>query len=354
MKWGEYSSLVFKECKKREVPFFACFELTPFCNFSCNMCYIRLSREQARLQGSMLSTDQWIQLAEEAKKMGTLTLEITGGEACTRKDFKELYKSFAKMGFLINLRTNGYLLSGELVDLLKQYRPRSIGITIYGASDETYNKICGVSDGFTVVIKNILALKREGFDINLTMTVTRDNTNDTKKIKEWANSNGFNIQFYGGLFTPIRGAKRSIDHLRIENDYSYCFENTNIEFEPRIIQNRQFYMSPFWMCNGFGAMFCISWDGRVTLCNSMTEIWKDPFANGLCNAYHSLYKDLKNVQRPEKCQSCQYIDYCGACPTRIISETGNLNVVSEKICSRTRFIYNALMTQNSKKSGELV
>ena len=40
-----------------------------FCNFSCNMCYVRLDPEQAAKQGMPLTTEQWISLAEEAKRI---------------------------------------------------------------------------------------------------------------------------------------------------------------------------------------------------------------------------------------------------------------------------------------------
>ena len=346
MDWTEYSRSVMQKCKQNEIPFYACFELTPFCNFACNMCYIRLTPNQAKKQGVLLSTKQWIQLAEEAKKMGTMSLEITGGEAVIRDDFPILYKAFIELGYLINLRSNGYLLKGNVLNILTEYKPRRIGITLYGASNETYYKICGVKDGFSLVTHNILALKDAGFTLRLTMTVTKDNYQEVNVLKAWASEHGLEIHPYAGLFTPIRGAKRSIDHLRVdyfnkEIEESLCDQPIGY----RQIEDRSVYMNPFWMCNGFGAMFCISWDGRMTLCNSMTAVWKDPFAQGLENAYHSLYKDLRNIKRPKECENCQYIDYCGACPTRFLSETGRFDCISEKICAKTRFIYSKKMNK---------
>ena len=94
MEWSDYTKLLIEKCKKNGTPSTATFELTPFCNFNCNMCFIRLSPEQARNQGRLLTTSQWIQLAEEIKQLGTFGLEITGGEAITRDDFHILYERF--------------------------------------------------------------------------------------------------------------------------------------------------------------------------------------------------------------------------------------------------------------------
>ena len=129
MKWDDFSTLLFERCKQRRIPYHASFELTPFCNFNCNMCYIHLKPEQAAQYGSILTTQQWLDLAKQAKGMGVITLEITGGEAATRDDFPILYENFIKSGFLITLRTNGYLLNGNIVNLLKEYKPRAISVT---------------------------------------------------------------------------------------------------------------------------------------------------------------------------------------------------------------------------------
>ena len=339
MNWDEYNRILLDKCKKLEIPFSACFELTPFCNFKCNMCYVRLEPEQAYAQGELLSTQQWIYIAEEAKKLGTTTLEITGGEATTRSDFLILYEQFIKMGFVINLRTNGYCITGAILDLLIRYKPARVGVTLYGASDETYKRVCGVSDGFSVVTRNIIAMRDAGIKVHLTMTMTKENQKDTSALNEWAAKNNLQIKAYGGLFNPIRGAKRSIDHLKIRYSDEECEISDDMQFLPHEIKDRSEYMNPFWMCRGFGAIFCISWDGRMTLCNGMTYVWENPLTSSVESAYHSLYYKLRNISRPKECGTCRYIDYCISCPTQIISETGSADQTCEEICRRARRRY---------------
>lgn len=337
MEWTEYTKLIVEKCKNKEIPLSATFELTPFCNFNCNMCYIHLTQDQAKKQGPLLTTSQWINIAEETKKLGTLGVEITGGEAVTRPDFPFLYETFVKMGFLISLRSNGYLLKGDLLELLSKYKPRGINITLYGGSDETYNIVCGVSDGFSVVTKNILTLKELGIIPKLSMTLTKDNINDRGRVVEWANKNGLYISLYGGLITPIRSAKRSIDHLKINFDGEY----NDGDYEPinRVVYNREKYTPPFWMCTEFGTRYCISWDGRMTLCNCFPAIWSDPLTYGINDAFINLNKKLKEVKRPSKCANCSYIDYCAACPSRFLSETGDYEKTCESICNKARIRY---------------
>ena len=341
MNWSEYGRKLLNQCKEQEKPFQACFELTPFCNFKCNMCYIRLSPEQAMVQGNLLNTQQWLQVAKEAKKMGTIMLEVTGGEPVTRSDFSILYESFVKMGYLIHLRTNGYLIRNDILDLLIKFKPRKISVSLYGGSDETYQRVCGVPDGFSIVKKNILAMKEAGLNVRLSMTVTKDNENDIKPLNNWARKNDLHIEPFGALITPIRGARRSVDHLRLKHDEIEFQMPEELEKMSYTVADRDLLLQPFWLCRGFGALFCISWDGRMTLCNTFTEVWEDPLMQGVEKAYHRMYSKLKHLQRPDDCGTCKYIEFCSACPSQLQSATGEAEKTSEDVCkfAKRKFKY---------------
>ena len=350
MKWEDYSASLFEKCKQRRVPYHASFELTPYCNFNCNMCYIHLSPEQAALRGKLLTTEQWLDLAKQAKKMGVITLEITGGEAITRKDFPLLYESFAKMGFLITLRTNGYLLSGSIIELLKKYKPRAISITIYGSTDETYKKVCGISDGFSIVSKNIESLLENGLTPKLSMTMTRDNQEDYPDISIWAEKHGLNIRPFGRLSTPFKNTNRSIDNLQIDYFSKEPEYDPDLIRELREIEEYDRYKSPFWMCRGYGGIFSIGWNGKIKLCNGFEGLSIDVLSTELKEAYQSLYYELDQIRRPEKCRTCNVVDYCFACPKRLYSDSGDLEKTCNSICRTAQILYKRAIAKKIKKS----
>lgn len=346
MNWSEYSQKLLDKCKKQEIPFHVGFELTPFCNFSCNMCYIRLDNEQASKQGKQLTTDQWLQFAYEAKQMGALSMEVTGGEALLRPDFDILYKYFISLGFLIILRTNGYLIDNKKIDLLSRYRPYKICITLYGATDRTYKKICGIPNGFSTVSENIIALRDAGLTVQLTATITVDNEGEVDMMTKWANDHGFALTFSGMLLTPISSTGRNVEHLRIsipKEEYELTEEMVDI---PRPIDNKDFYMNPFWMCRLFGVKFTITWDGKMTMCNSNPSIWSNPVRYGINTAFQDLYKQLKQIHRPAKCKKCSYIDLCSICPSMMYSATGNMEEVNDDLCKYAHKKYKRLLMNN--------
>ena len=352
MKWEDYSNTLFEKCRQRRVPYHASFELTPYCNFNCNMCYIHLSPEQAAAHGKLLTTEQWLDLATQAKRMGVITLEITGGEALTRKDFPLLYEDFIKKGFLVTLRTNGYLLSGSIIETLKKYKPRAIAITIYGSSDKTYKKVCGISDGFSTVSKNIEGLLENGLTPRLSMTMTQDNREDFAELSTWAEEHGLYIRPFGRLFTPFKNTNRSVDGLQIDYFSKEPEYDSDLITKPRFIDEYNRYKSPFWMCRGYGGIFSVGWNGSMKLCNGFEGLSKDVLSTSLKEAYQSLYYELDRISRPEKCRKCNIIDYCFACPKRLFSDSGDLEKTTNSICRTAQILYKRDMKKRSDKSED--
>ena len=54
-----------------ESPLEGTFELTPVCNMDCRMCYVKMSRQQQEAIRPLMTAEEWIRLAEEAKEQGT-------------------------------------------------------------------------------------------------------------------------------------------------------------------------------------------------------------------------------------------------------------------------------------------
>lgn len=72
-------------------PINATIELTPTCNFRCDMCYIRMEKSQAEKRGGLRSIEEWLHIANQLQEIGTLFILLTGGEPLLYPDFKELY-----------------------------------------------------------------------------------------------------------------------------------------------------------------------------------------------------------------------------------------------------------------------
>lgn len=60
---------LYQKAGDRKIPLSGTFELSPVCNFACKMCYVRKTIQEVKEHPrKMMSLEQWIELAEQARK----------------------------------------------------------------------------------------------------------------------------------------------------------------------------------------------------------------------------------------------------------------------------------------------
>lgn len=118
------SDYLFRKASARKIPLQGAFELSPVCNFSCKMCYLRKTPEQIAQSGRKLKEwGEWLKLAEQCLNEGTLYLLLTGGEPFLYPHFRELYMELHKMGFVLSINSNGTMIDRKTVDWMMDFAP---------------------------------------------------------------------------------------------------------------------------------------------------------------------------------------------------------------------------------------
>ena len=79
-------------------------ELTYRCPLHCIFCYNPLNYAENTQE---LSTEQWIDVMRQARKMGAAQLGFSGGEPLLRDDLELLIDEGHKLGYYTNLITSG-------------------------------------------------------------------------------------------------------------------------------------------------------------------------------------------------------------------------------------------------------
>ena len=139
---------MFAMAAEKKVPLYGVLELLPVCNLNCDMCYVRMSREEMEQVGRLCTIEEWTKVAEDMMKAGTLFVLLTGGEPLLYPHFRELYQKLRGLGMIVTINTNGTLIDEEWADFFAENKPRRINITLYGASNETYERLCHYPGGF--------------------------------------------------------------------------------------------------------------------------------------------------------------------------------------------------------------
>lgn len=147
--------------------FFASIELTQNCNFNCKHCYCANKRDVS------LSLNEWRNIIDKLHSMGCLFLNFTGGEIFAFKHFHDVYMYAKNKGFIIDLLTNGSLITNADISLLKKYPPNNIAITIYGANESDYLNFTGDGNNFNKVMKTLYLLKENNIQFVLRTVATK-------------------------------------------------------------------------------------------------------------------------------------------------------------------------------------
>ena len=278
--------------REQAAPLRVTLELTPFCNFRCLMCYVRLTPDQAQRQGQLLSAGQWLELARQAREMGTLYLTLTGGEPLLYPEFWELYEALNQMGFLITLLSNGSLIDEGAMERLRRCgMPHAVKLTLYGASDGAYRRVCGVEDGFSRVERAISLLQSAGVPLYLTSTVVRENAGDLQAMYDFARRKGIPFQHSLSVVQSARGAVNTAAQSR------FALADFPQELSLEALERCRFPTSgaPFGLCGNYRSALWLTWNGRLQGCAFLNRP-SVPWQGDLRSAWKALLDRLEEIQ----------------------------------------------------------
>ena len=328
----EYVEYLREKQAERVMPFDITFEITPLCNFRCKMCYIRLERDQVQSCGGMLSLEEWLEIAREAKDAGVYKICFTGGEVFSRSDFQRIYEAVYDMGFHITIITNGYLIDEKSILWLNQRKPDYIKITIYGASDETYQNVCEVDKGFTKVSSNIRKLREKNISVVTCMTVIEQNKNDIEKVKDWAKTEKLPFVYSKVIRKTVGKARSKPEAVRVpfvyDNDIDSLTMMHTADYYP-VKDN-----SPFENCRCYHNSCIVGWNGMMKGCNFINTVTVNIKNQGLIDSFKELWRKLDCIRRPEKCVHCRYLRFCNPCPGALEGESGDPEQKADNLAER--------------------
>ena len=189
-------------------------ELTPLCNLNCKMCYVHLTPQQMG-ERRLLPTDVWLNLIDQAEKAGMTKAALTGGECLTYPGFDEIYLHLQTLGIRTAVLTNGVLLNEDRIRFFQRYPPALIQITLYGASEEEYEQVCGTRH-FETVLANSRRAQEAGLSLFIAITPNRFLTDGGEALLKLAVSLDIPYNSNSCLFTPFPGTGREKDSVDME------------------------------------------------------------------------------------------------------------------------------------------
>ena len=348
------------------IPLNGTFEVTPLCNMNCRMCYVRMDREQQETIAPLRTAEEWLELGRTAKERGMTYLLLTGGEPFLRPDFRQIMQGLHRMGFVLSINSNGTMIDEKTVEWLKETPPIRINITLYGASDETYGRLCRNPQGFTQVTKAIRLLKEAGILVKLNCSVTPYNAEDLEQIFAFAEKEELVVQATSYMFPPLRrdaskvgwNDRFSAEESAIQEAWISVYQNGREAYLKHMESEEMASLSgdieedcmpvdeefpgngdsekkegERIRCRAGKCSFWVTWDGRFLPCGMLPgENALNVFEAGFDAAWEQAKAEAAAIRLPVRCSTCSLKDKCRACAAMVYTESGNYHDVPVYRC----------------------
>ena len=347
---------LYRKSARSGVPISGTFELTPVCNMDCRMCYVRMSWQQQEAIAPLKTAEQWLALAKECRDAGMLYLLITGGEPFLHPQIRQILTGLHKMGFVVNINSNGTLINEETVAWLREVPPSRINISLYGASNDTYSALCGEPRGFDRTTKAIRLLKEAGIQVKLNISATPHNAEDLPAMVAFADENNLVVQVATYMFPPLRRDPAMVGkNLRFtprEAAWYTAYADYLIYGREDFLRNSEKMTCPGYpeedcaevgegiRCRAGKCSFWVTWEGKMLPCGMMVSpdapnAFEQPFVQ----AWETVREESAKIRLPAKCAACPTRDECRACAAMVLTETGSYDQVPEYRCQMAQALY---------------
>jgi radical SAM protein with 4Fe4S-binding SPASM domain len=320
-----------------------------------------MTKQQQEAVAPLRTAQEWLALAEQAQKRGLVYLLLTGGEPFLRPDFREILSGLNRLGLLISINTNATLIDESVIAWLKQTPPCRVNVTLYGASDATYHRLCGNPQGYTQAVRGIRLLKKAGISVRINCSVTPYNTEDLQGIFAFARQEGLPVQATGYMFPPLRrepGMIGSNDRLSPEDAAYQSARIILLQYGQEEYLRRVNSLSlpgelgeecpelpaegDRLRCRAGKCSFWITWDGKMQPCGMFSgKEAPNVFCEGFASAWERVKETAASIRMAPKCSNCRLREQCKPCAAMALTETGRFDGVPEYRCQMTHAFHAA-------------
>ena len=341
-------------------------ELLPLCNMNCDMCYIRLSRSEMEKKGRLRTADEWIRLGDQMTRSGVLFLLLTGGEPLLFPDFKRLYLELRQRGMILTINTNGTLVDEEWAEFFGKHKPRRINVTLYGADNEVYERLCHYPGGFEKALKGVQMLKRQGVDVKINGSVTKENRKDMSLIYRIGKKFGVPVHMDTYMLPGLHESGKTIEkqaRLSPEDAAEAEFEAMREELSSdafslyvqtklaQLEDNDIRYLTGV-SCMAGNCSFTVNWQGEMRPCVILSEPAVLVFDCGFEEAWRTIVEETGKILLNAECSTCNVRHLCRTCAASALLEAGSYDGVPDYMCRYAKESLKILRSEWKKMRGE--
>lgn len=343
---------LWEKAGKEGFPLTAAFELLPVCNLSCKMCYVRKSMKEVQQEDGLKDGKWWLEKAKEASSYGLLFPLLTGGEPFLHPDFRQILTGMQDMGMQVSINSNATLIDRETAKWLGNHVPNRINITLYGASEKTYENLCGDGNAYKKVCDAVQWLKEYQVPVKFNTSITPQNVQDLEEMIRFAKKVESPIQAAYYMFPPVRRNQDMIgqnDRLTPEEAGLARVKADFLQGEPEWfvgMAKRFSYFVPLEKCNlqpdenvkmkmscrAGHCSFWLDWQGNMRNCGMYSSVTLSTENRDFGEVWKELREQTHKVRYAPVCAVCPNQPLCHSCIAMVANECGDINGKPEYLC----------------------
>ncbi len=312
-----------EQSRATRVPEGVTFELTYGCNLRCVHCY----NPTHRALPQELTTDEVFSLLKELAELGIVRLTFTGGELFTRSDVFDILHHAKRLGFLLSLISNATRVTPIVADALEEIGFDTIDLSIYGATQDTYERVTNVPGSYELFLRGLRSLASKGLPVVVAMPVLTTNANDLHDARALVEGFGFKFRYCldvtpktDGDTGPLRYRLSAEDKVRINADMvGYTSAGSAVS---ACATDRAFIS-----CSCGHSRFAITPYGEMNLCVAF-PIPKYNLRTGTVREGWDILKQTVDQAQPNEqyqCPSCEVRSFCRQGRSDAWLETGDMS-----------------------------
>lgn len=324
----------------------ASIELNYHCNLQCQCCYTGNNTKKGLQQRELQL------IGEQLLKIGTVFILFTGGEIFLRKDALDILNDFNKLGFILEIKSNGILLTNSLISELANLNLFSLQVSVYDIEDR-HSVFTREYYQFSRLANNIRMATEQGVPLSIAVLVGKHNVGYLSRYHDTLQKLGAVDISYNPYITPLRDGTGKENVLRLSrkemDEKFYPFlEKINGFVGIRKYRNR---CKNGPVCYAGREQISIDPEGTVFPCLDL----RLPIGNLLQDNISSILKKRKKLLKPytfqkiSKCWHCSIAEYCDSCIGTSLLENGNFTKPSQHKCDITHFYFEANLKRKRKE-----
>ncbi len=329
LAYGEFSKSLHEKIVGQRIPIAGTLELTFRCNLRCKHCYASYGHSGIPGQEE-LTLPEIKRIIDEIVDEGCFWLLLTGGDPLVRRDFLDIYTYAKRKGLILTLFTNGTLLTPRIADYLAEWQPFSVEITLYGYTQETYERVTGIPGSHYRCMRGIEMLMDRGIPLGLKTMVMTLNKHELAEMSAFAESLGVEFRFDAIVNPGLQKEKFPLqfrlspeevlqldqaDEVRSKKWSQYCARFSGVRPTDHKL----------YLCSAGKNSFHIDPYGLMSLCTNAREPCFDLREEHFRQGWVSMSNYVLNAEHREdyECRDCQIRLLCSQCPAFAILETGD-------------------------------